>query len=79
MYDGDLHFKSQQVEQAFQELWVNNGNAISMQYSGTNTMRNELVLTGRQTIKGRLTDMLIGLKRFYLGHFNDYFYQVLQP
>lgn len=42
-------------------------------------MRNELVLTGRQTIKGRLTDLLIGLKRFYLGHFNDYFYQVRQP
>ncbi len=48
-----------------------------MQYSGTSTMKNDFLDKGKRTIGGAIDDFFIGLHRFYLGHFVDYYNQVL--
>ena len=53
-----------------------NGRSISIQYCGTEPMKEDLHIKGRRTVFGILKDASISSKRFYLGHFKDYYYQV---
>ena len=57
-------------------MWKANGIAISKQYSGTSTMKNDFADHGKRTLRGMFNDFCIGFHRFYLGHFVDYYYQV---
>jgi hypothetical protein len=60
----------------FKRLWKANGIAISRQYSGTSTMKNDFADYGKRTLGGMFGDFCIGMHRFYLGHFVDYYNQV---
>jgi hypothetical protein len=52
-------------------LWKENGIAISRQYIGTATMKNDFMEKRVRTFIGMLDDFCIGLHRLYLGHFAD--------
>jgi hypothetical protein len=40
-------------------------------------MKNDFLENGSRTLKGIWNDLVIGLHRFYLGHFSDYYHQVI--
>lgn len=58
-------------------MWIHNGSHISQKYSGTGAMKIDLLTTNKRQISGLLRDMNIGLQRFFLGNFIDYYYQVI--
>lgn len=70
--EGEGVLESKEAEESFRSLWVQNGNAISRQYSGTETMRNKLIRPDDSVVG----DLMVGLRRYSLGHFYDFYYQV---
>lgn len=52
------------------ELWFENGNMLSIQYSGTPSLKSTIIKGGNQTGYGRLKDGYHSLKRYYLNRFS---------
>ncbi|XP_071738480.1 phosphoinositide phosphatase SAC8 isoform X2 [Rutidosis leptorrhynchoides] len=55
----------------FRNLWVNQGDEISLEYSGTNALKGDIVRYGKQTIFGLIKDGISALSRYYLNNFQD--------
>ncbi|EPS58299.1 hypothetical protein M569_16516, partial [Genlisea aurea] len=55
----------------FMTVWVENGDEISLGYSGTHALKRDLVRYGKQTLIGNIKDGLSCLSRYYLGNFAD--------
>jgi hypothetical protein len=65
------------IEAGFKNLWKMNAGAISLQYCGSPAMKNDFLLNnGRRYWYGYLSDISIGLSRFYNNNFADYYIQV---
>ncbi|ELQ76511.1 Putative phosphoinositide phosphatase [Trachipleistophora hominis] len=58
-----------EFEAKYKNMWVKNGNMLSYQYSGTNALGAEVVLHGRQNIKGALVDFYNSGVRYFLNRF----------
>ena len=69
-------FDDLRLEASLKTLWKKNGRSISHQYCGTGTMKEDFQDSGKRTFLGVIKDFCVGSKRFYLGHFKDYYYQV---
>lgn len=61
--------------QWFNELWADNGDAISKQYSSTAALKGDYTRTRRRDYRGALNDLGLTLSRYYNNMVNDYFSQ----
>ncbi|KAL0291662.1 UNVERIFIED_CONTAM: Phosphoinositide phosphatase SAC8 [Sesamum calycinum] len=55
----------------FKTLWVDHGDEISLEYSGTHALKRDLVRYGKQTMAGIIKDGMSALSRYYLNNFQD--------
>ncbi|GER55793.1 phosphoinositide phosphatase family protein [Striga asiatica] len=55
----------------FKTLWVEHGDEISLEYSGTHALKRDLVRFGKQTMSGIIKDGMSALSRYYLNNFHD--------
>lgn len=60
-----------ELEAIFKQIWADNGDAISRQYSGTGALKADFTRTGRRTHRGLLADGLNSLLRYFLNNFYD--------
>ena len=63
--------KCRSLLQILRNLWADNGDFISRQYSGTVALKSDLTRTGRRTYRGMLNDGLNSIIRFYRNNFVD--------
>ncbi|KAJ3010890.1 Phosphatidylinositide phosphatase SAC1 [Thoreauomyces humboldtii] len=62
------------VEPCFKEvtnMWADSGDAVSLLYAGTGALKADVTRTGSWTVKGKLTDGINSLTRYYLNNFAD--------
>lgn len=57
--------------QNFQNIWANNADALSLQYSGTPAMKTDYTRTGKRTFEGRCNDAYYSALRYILNNFSD--------
>uniref|UniRef100_A0A336KBA1 Phosphatidylinositol-3-phosphatase SAC1 n=1 Tax=Culicoides sonorensis TaxID=179676 RepID=A0A336KBA1_CULSO len=62
-------------ETLFRNVWADNADLISTQYSGTGALKTDFTRTGKRTILGALQDGLNSMTRYYKNNFNDGFRQ----
>ncbi|KZV19616.1 hypothetical protein F511_10519 [Dorcoceras hygrometricum] len=55
----------------FRTLWVDQGDEISLEYSGTHALKRDLVRYGKQTMAGIIKDGMSAISRYYLNNFQD--------
>ncbi len=56
--------------QEFKELWADNGDYLSIEYSGTGSSLTGQT-KGKSAIMGMLDQVNKGIGRFYIGNFED--------
>ena len=59
----------------FNQIWADNGDAISRQYAGTAALKGDYTRTRSRNFAGALTDFTLTLNRYYHNIFGDYFTQ----
>lgn len=59
----------------FNNLWADNGDAISRQYAGTAALKGDFTRTRKRNWAGALSDFSLTLTRYYNNIFGDYFLQ----
>ncbi|GAM25441.1 hypothetical protein SAMD00019534_086160, partial [Acytostelium subglobosum LB1] len=59
----------------FKNIWADNADDISKQYSGTGALKSDFTRTGKVSIKGMLKDGQNSISRYYKNNFNDGFRQ----
>jgi hypothetical protein len=52
-------------------MWFNNGNSLSLQYSGTGSLKAEVTKTGKQSLMGLLSDGVKSVRRLYYSYLKD--------
>jgi hypothetical protein len=52
-------------------MWFNNGNSLSLQYSGTGSLKAEVTKTGKQSLLGLLSDGVKSVRRLYYSYLKD--------
>ena len=57
--------------QILRNLWADNGDAISRQYSGTGALKSDLTRSGKRTRIGMFNDLSNSLVRYYRNNFTD--------
>lgn len=55
----------------FKTLWAEQGDEISLEYSGTPALKGDLVRYGKQTMGGLIKDGMSAISRYYLNNFQD--------
>lgn len=68
--DIDDYLEEKEVKKLGQ-LWNNNANTLSMQYTGTSALKNDLTEHGVRTIKGLIQDAISSGKRYVNNNFTD--------
>jgi len=61
--------------QIFRNLWADNGDLISVQYSGTSSFITSVTKKGKHGIMGMFQHGYVSLSRIYQGNFEDAFKQ----
>ncbi|XXG44491.1 hypothetical protein AAC387_Pa01g4281 [Persea americana] len=59
------------IYEKFKILWADQGDEISLEYSGTLALKGDLVRFGRQTLSGLIKDGMSALSRYYQNNFHD--------
>lgn len=59
----------------FKNVWADNADLVSIQYSGTGALKTDFTRTGKRTKRGLLQDGTNSLTRYYKNNFNDGFRQ----
>mmetsp|Transcript_1777 Transcript_1777/g.2507 ORF Transcript_1777/g.2507 Transcript_1777/m.2507 type:complete len:588 (+) Transcript_1777:63-1826(+) len=67
----DLSSDNQFYFRVFKNAWADNGDAISIQYSGTGALKNDFTRTGKRDFRGMLNDGRNSVMRYYLNNFHD--------
>ncbi|KAL7286222.1 hypothetical protein TKK_0019518 [Trichogramma kaykai] len=62
-------------EYLFKQIWADNADIISTQYSGTSALKTDFTRTGKRTKYGVLKDGVNSLTRYYKNNFADGFRQ----
>ncbi|KAI5711555.1 phosphatidylinositide phosphatase SAC1 isoform X1 [Diaphorina citri] len=62
-------------EYLFKQVWADNADIISIQYSGTGALKTDFTRTGKRTKVGMLNDLYNTLARYYKNNFQDGFRQ----
>ena len=58
-------------EEKFKNIWADNGDHISLAYSGTGAMKSDFVRTGKRSLFGALNDGVLTTKRLFINNFRD--------
>ncbi|PBK97085.1 hypothetical protein ARMGADRAFT_1052868 [Armillaria gallica] len=61
----------------FNDVWANNGDAISRAYAGTSALKGDFTRTGKRDLSGLLNDGVNSLARMYTSTFSDWFCQAV--
>ncbi|XP_031625272.1 phosphatidylinositide phosphatase SAC1 [Contarinia nasturtii] len=59
----------------FKNVWADNADLISLQYSGTGALKTDFTRTGKRTIQGAMQDGVNSLTRYIKNNFSDGFRQ----
>ncbi|PRP73582.1 hypothetical protein PROFUN_02591 [Planoprotostelium fungivorum] len=59
------------IESVHKEMWANNGDAMSIAYTGTGALKSALTRTGKSTISGMLDDGMKSVMRTYQNMYKD--------
>ncbi|KAK0077686.1 hypothetical protein PV325_003590 [Microctonus aethiopoides] len=62
-------------ENLFKQVWADNADVISIQYSGTGALKTDFTRTGKRTKLGALKDGINSMTRYYKNNFTDGFRQ----
>ncbi|KAG1903754.1 phosphoinositide polyphosphatase [Suillus fuscotomentosus] len=65
------------MEVIFNDVWANNGDAISRAYAGTSALKGDFTRTGKRDLGGMLNDGVNSLARMYSATFSDWFCQAI--
>ncbi|KAF9513128.1 hypothetical protein BS47DRAFT_1329854, partial [Hydnum rufescens UP504] len=66
-----------EIDVVVNDVWANNGDAISRAYAGTSALKGDYTRTGRRDLSGMLHDGMNSLARMYTATFTDYFSQAV--
>ncbi|KAL3326526.1 hypothetical protein AABB24_037274 [Solanum stoloniferum] len=55
----------------FKIMWMEQGDEISLEYSGTHALKRDLVRYGKQTMTGLVKDGMSAISRYFLNNFQD--------
>ena len=58
-------------ENKFKNIWADNGDHISLAYSGTGAMKSDFVRTGKRSLLGALNDGVLTTRRLFINNFRD--------
>ncbi|SCM24046.1 inositol-polyphosphate 5-phosphatase, putative [Plasmodium berghei] len=64
-------FKNQYHEMLYRKNWINNANAISIIYSGSGALKNDITQNGKRTISGLFQDLYHTISRYINNNFRD--------
>ncbi|KAL7412783.1 SacI homology domain-containing protein [Mrakia frigida] len=65
------------IETVFNDVWANNGDAISRCYAGTSALKGDFTRTGKRNLQGMINDGLNSISRMYTSAFSDFFSQAV--
>ncbi|KAH7889626.1 SacI homology domain-containing protein [Phlebopus sp. FC_14] len=65
------------MDMVFNDVWANNGDAISRAYAGTSALKGDFTRTGKRDLGGLLNDGVNSLARMYSATFSDWFCQAV--
>lgn len=60
----------------FKNVWADNADLVSIQYSGTGALKTDFTRTGKRSVQGAIQDGINSLTRYYKNNFTDGFRQV---
>lgn len=63
------------LDHMFQNVWADNADAISMQYSGTGALKTDYTRTGKRSKSGIVSDLMKSILRYVKNHYLDGFKQ----
>lgn len=63
---------SSDFERIFRDLWTDNGNVLSLLYSGTPALKTDFTRLGKRTWRGMLDDGKNSVMRYFINNFLDY-------
>ncbi|KAF9469322.1 SacI homology domain-containing protein [Collybia nuda] len=66
-----------ETDLVFNDVWANNGDAISRAYAGTSALKGDFTRTGKRDLSGMLNDGVNSLARMYTSTFSDWFCQAV--
>ncbi|KAF7305034.1 hypothetical protein MKEN_01218400 [Mycena kentingensis (nom. inval.)] len=66
-----------ETDNVFNDVWANNGDAISRAYAGTSALKGDFTRTGKRDLSGMLNDGVNSLARMYTSTFSDWFCQAV--
>ncbi|KAJ7273264.1 SacI homology domain-containing protein [Mycena rebaudengoi] len=66
-----------ETDLVFNDVWANNGDAISRAYAGTSALKGDFTRTGKRDLGGMLNDGVNSLARMYTSTFSDWFCQAV--
>ncbi|KAL0565241.1 hypothetical protein V5O48_016787 [Marasmius crinis-equi] len=66
-----------ETDAIFNDVWANNGDAISRAYAGTSALKGDFTRTGKRDLSGLLNDGVNSLARMYTSTFSDWFSQAV--
>ncbi|KAF7294817.1 hypothetical protein MIND_01019600 [Mycena indigotica] len=66
-----------ETDNVFNDVWANNGDAISRAYAGTSALKGDFTRTGKRDLGGLLNDGVNSLARMYTSTFSDWFSQAV--
>ena len=58
-------------ENKFKNIWADNGDNVSLSYSGTGAMKSDFVRTGKRSLIGALNDGALTIRRLFINNFRD--------
>ncbi|CAE6426462.1 unnamed protein product, partial [Rhizoctonia solani] len=64
-----------EADMVFNDVWANNGDAVSRAYAGTSALKGDYTRTGRRDLGGMLNDGRNSIARMVTSNFGDYFAQ----
>jgi hypothetical protein len=59
----------------FKDIWADNGDYISIQYTGTGSTHTSVTKNGKEGVLGKIQHGLVSINRFYQGSYEDNFKQ----
>ncbi|XP_051170756.1 phosphatidylinositol-3-phosphatase SAC1 [Leptopilina boulardi] len=60
-----------QLENMFKQVWADNADIISIEYSGTSALKTDFTRTGKRTKLGAIKDGINSMTRYYKNNFAD--------
>ena len=67
----DVQSEANEILEMLQRLWSTNGDALSLQYAGTNSNISGVLEEGKQGFAGKFGQMITGVQRYFVGNYTD--------